>query len=131
MNTQPFTFSLLLLGALSGAGAQSLPVDGDSLSTRPLNLSVRQQTVLGVEPTLTAVGKDAQDTSKTLGTAASGNDDERAVVRLPYGAGYESRQRGNTTGSGSAGSSGGSGAGGSGAGGSGSGGGRGGSGRGR
>ncbi len=126
MNTQPFIFSLLLLGTLSGAGAQSLPADGESLPIRPLNLSVRKQTALVVDPALTVPGKDAQDTSKTLGTTASGNDDESAVVRLPYGAGYESRQRGNTSGSGGAGGSGGSGAGGSG-----SGGGRGGSGRGR
>ncbi len=110
MNTRSLLFSLLLL-AVSGAQAQSLPADVGSLPARPLNLSLRPAKAL----------TDAALIVPEQAAKATDPVPEQAATQLPYGAGFETRHRGGTSGS-SAGSSGGSG---------GSGGGRGGSGRGR
>lgn len=114
MNTRTLLFSLLLV-AVSGTQAQSLPVDMDSLPARPLNLSLRPAKAL-TSAALVVPDPAAQ---------ATGQASEQAAMTLSYGVGFEARQQGGTAGS-SAGSAGGSG----GSGGSG-GGGRGGAGRGR
>ncbi|MDD2880047.1 MAG: hypothetical protein PHQ58_06395 [Rhodoferax sp.] len=123
MNTRPFLFSLLLV-AMSGAQAQSLLADVGNSSTRPLNLSQRPAKAL-TDEALIVQEQAAQATGQAL---------EQMPTQLPYGAGFENRQLGSTSGNtagsnaGSSGRSGGSG----GSGGSGNGGGgRGGSGRGR
>lgn len=122
MNTPSFLLSLLLV-AVAGAQAQSFPADVGSLPTRPLNLSLRPAKVL-TDAALTVPEPVAQ---------ATGQAPEQAATQLPYGAGFETRQLGSTSGanaagagrSGSSGGSGGSGGSGNGGGG------RGGSGRGR
>ena len=116
MNTRSFLFPLLLV-AMAGAQAQSLPADVGSLSARPLNLSLRPAKAL-TDPALIVPDESAQ---------ATGQAPDQAATQLPYGAGFETRQMGGTSGSsaGSAGRSGGTGGGGNGGGG------RGGSGRGR
>jgi uncharacterized membrane protein YgcG len=116
MNTRSFLFPLLLV-AMSGTQAQSLPADVGSLSARPLNLSLRPAKAL-TDPVLIVPDQSAQ---------ATGQAPDQAATQLPYGAGFETRQMGGTSGSsaGSAGRSGGTGGGGNGGGG------RGGSGRGR
>ena len=132
MKTRSSLFSLLLLGALTGAGAQSVPDEPQALPTRPLNLSVRKQTAPIIDPALLLTGKDRQVTSQAQNAGAGGNEETGSSVNLPYGAGFESRQQGSTAGSGNtggAGNSGNSGSSGNGAGNGG--GGRGGSGRGR
>ena len=129
MNTRAPFFSLVLLGALSGATAQSLPRDLEALPTRPLNLSVRKQTAPIIDPALLVVGRDGQVDSQTLGTGVSGNAEAGSAMSLPYGAGFENRQQGSAAGSGNSGGTGTSGNTGSGAGNGG--GGRGGAGRGR
>lgn len=119
MNTRPFLFSLLLV-AMSGAQAQSLPSDVGNSSARPLNLSQRPAKAL-TDTALIVQEQAAQATGQAL---------DQVPTQLPYGTGFETRQLGSTSGNtaGSAGRSGGSG----GSGGSGNGGGgRGGSGRGR
>lgn len=120
MNTPSFLFTLLLV-AVSGAQAQSLPADVGSLPARPLNLSLRPAKV----PTDTVLIMPEQ------AAQAVGQAPEQAATPLPYGAGFEIRQLGSTPGSNAAGA-GRSGSGGSGSSGNGGGGGgRGGSGRGR
>jgi hypothetical protein len=129
MNTRSFLSSLWLLGAVSGAAAQALPMEADPLLTRPLNLSVRKQTAPVIDPALTVVDKPASGSSPLPEAGARGNDDTDAAVRLPYGAGFETRQLGNAPGGNAAGAGRSGGSGGSGSGGGG--GGRGGAGRGR
>lgn len=107
MKAHPFIFSLLLFGAVPGAGAQSL-------SNGPLNLSVRKQTTPITDPALTLIDTTAQ--AMPVATAAN---DAITAVRLPYGAGFESRQQAGTAGRGNAGGSGNAGNGGNGRGGSG------------
>jgi uncharacterized membrane protein YgcG len=107
MNTRSLLFSLLLV-AVSGAQAQSLTVDAGSLPARPLNLSQRPVKAL-TDAALIVPEQAAQAADPVL---------EQAATQLPYGAGFESRQQGGTSGSG-AGSSGGTGGGGGGRGGSG------------
>ena len=97
MNTRSFLFPLLLV-AMSGTQAQSLPADVGSLSARPLNLSLRP-------------AKAPTDAAPVV--------PEQAATQLPYGAGFETRQTGRTSGSsggntGGSGGSGGAGRGGSG-----------------
>lgn len=103
MNTRSLLFSLLLV-AVSGAQAQSLPADVGSLSARPLNLSVHPASAL-TDAALIVPEQAAQATRQAP---------EQAAVLLPYGAGFETRQLGSRTGdsAGSAGRSGGSGGGG-------------------
>jgi hypothetical protein len=122
MNTPSFLLSLLLV-AVSGAQAQSLPADVGNVSARPLNLSQRS-------------AKAQTDAVLMEPEKSAGQAPDQAATSLPYGAGFETRQLGSSAGgnaadagrSGASGASGGSG----GSGGSGNGGGgRGGSGRGR
>ncbi len=110
MKTHPFIFSLLLLGSVSGAGAQSLP-------SSPLNLSVRKQTAPITDSVLPLIDTEAQATQAT--PVATVADDASTAVHLPYGAGFENRQQAGTAGNGNAGGSGNAGNGGKGRGGSG------------
>lgn len=114
MNTRSFLFPLLLV-AMSGTQAQSLPADVGSLSARPQNLS--QRPAKASAGAVLVVPEQADQATDRL--------PEQVPTPLPYGAGFETRQLGSASGSsaGSAGRSGGSGGSG--------GGGRGGSGRGR
>lgn len=131
MNT-PFLLLSLLLVAVSGAQAQSLPADVGSLPVRPQNLSQRPARA-PLAPALIAPEQAAQAVGQTSEQAAQapGQAPEQAVTPLRYGAGFEARQLGGTPGSNAAGAGrSGSGSGGSGGSGNG-GGGRGGSGRGR
>ena len=128
MKSRTSIFSLLLLTAVSGAVAQSLPRDSQALPARPLNLSVRKPAAPITESALIAAEPAPGVTSTSQSPVVGVNEDVGVPANLPYGAGFESRQQGSTTGSGNAGGSGSSGsAGGSGNGG----GGRGGAGRGR
>jgi len=118
-NTMKFLpYFFLLLSATPLVGAQTVSRDPDALANRPLNLSARQP------------GAPVLDATVILLPPAPD-----APAPLPYGAGFESRQKGSTAGSGNSGSGGSSGGAGSGSGSGGSsgngGGGRGGSGRGR
>jgi uncharacterized membrane protein YgcG len=97
MNTRSFLFPLLLV-AMSGTQAQSLPADVGGLSAHPLTLSQRP-------------AKALMDAALVV--------PEQAATQLPYGAGFETRQTGRTSGSsgvstGGTGGSGGAGRGGSG-----------------
>jgi len=105
----------LLMSATTLVGAQTVSRDPGASANRPLNLSARQP------------GAPVTDTAVILIEPEPGT-----ATTLPYGAGFESRQKGSTAGSASSGS-GGSAGNGSGSGGSSGngGGGRGGSGRGR
>lgn len=120
MKTPTFLFSLLLF-AVSGAQAESLPADVGNLSVRPLNLSQRPARAQA-DAALIQPKQEAQTTGQAT---------EQAVAPLPYGAGFETRQLGGTPGSNAAGAGRSGGSGGSGNGGGGGGGGRGGAGRGR
>jgi len=100
----------LLLSATPLVGAQTVSRDAGASANRPLNLSARQPGVPVLDATVILL-PPATD----------------AAAPLPYGAGFENRQKGSTAGSGN-GSNSGSGSGGSSGNG---GGGRGGSGRGR
>ena len=77
MNTRSFLFPLLLV-AMSGTQAQSLPADVGGLSAHPLNLSLRP-------------AKAPTDAAPVV--------PEQAATQLPYGAGFETRQLGSTSGS--------------------------------
>jgi hypothetical protein len=103
MNTRSLIFSLLLVAA-SGAQAQSFPADVGNLSARPLNLSLRPA----------KASTDAALIVPEQAAQATGQAPEQAATQLPYGAGFETRQLGNTSGAsaGGAGGSGGSGGGG-------------------
>ncbi|MFZ4624883.1 MAG: hypothetical protein ACOYNF_11680 [Rhodoferax sp.] len=131
MKARTSLFSLLLLTAVSGVAAQSLSRDAEQLTTRPLNLSMRKQTAPPTDPALIVIGQPAQSTSPTQNVTAGSNEETGGAASLPYGAGFESRQQGSTSGSGSTGGTGNSGNSGSGNGAGNGGGGRGGAGRGR
>jgi len=121
MKARTSLFSLLLLSAVSGVAAQSLPRDAEPQTARPLNLSVRKQTAPIIDPA----------TSQTPTATVGSNEETGTAAGLPYGVGFESRQQGSTTGSGSTGGAGNSGGSGNGGGAGNGGGGRGGAGRGR
>jgi hypothetical protein len=72
MNTRSFLFPLLLV-AMSGTQAQSLPADVGGLSAHPLTLSQRP-------------AKALMDAALVV--------PEQAAAQLPYGAGFETRQTG-------------------------------------
>ena len=131
MKARTSLFSLLLLTAVSGVAAQSLPRDAVPLTTRPLNLSVRKPNAPLTDPALIVIGQPAQSTSPTQNVTAGSNEETGGAASLPYGAGFESRQQGSATGGGSTGGAGNSGNSGSGNGAGTGGGGRGGAGRGR
>lgn len=123
MKARTSIFSLLLLGAVTGALAQVASKAADPSLPRPLNLSARKPVAPVTDPALLLL-ESATPTAVAPRATGGGNEDAGAAA-LPFGAGFESRQLGSTAGNSGANGSGNAG------GGSGGGGGRGGSGRGR
>jgi hypothetical protein len=90
MNTKTFTLQLCLLALTLPAWGQTPPVASEARTARPLNLSLPKD-VIRSTPT-PFMGDVADDTVARNLRPESG--------RLPYGSGYEARQRESNSGAG-------------------------------
>lgn len=124
MNTRTFQLSLLLMIGAGGAWAQTGSAAVDASVLRPLNLSARKPQSPAVAAAA-APTEQAQQKRQPVSAGVDGATESPETVLLPYGAGYDSRQRNGGADAGNAGGAG-SGSGGRGGGGGSGGGGRGG-----
>lgn len=86
-------FSLWLLTLTTSAWGQAVPVVPETLPARPLNLSLPREMLRSAPVAFQA---DTDDTA-TRNLRPGGS---QQAERLPYGSGYEARQRGMTSGAG-------------------------------
>lgn len=101
MNQRTSLLSLLLLIVTASVSAQTLPAGPSSPPAGPLNLSLPKKTVTEQAP---GTGQEKTDDLTTaqpeVSEVGSKKKEERSALRLPYGAGFENRQRGMATGGG-------------------------------
>jgi hypothetical protein len=97
MKTYAAISFLLLTVVGSGVAAQTQPTEHPS--THPLNLSVRKPALPATEPAVMLLGNDAS-TNVQIGPDSVNRSADDAPVGMRYGAGYESRTQGSSTGDG-------------------------------
>jgi hypothetical protein len=92
---------LLLLIVTVPVSAQSLPTGSENVQAGPLNLSLPKKAEQDRVPESAAEKTDGTTAGQTEPDAVSGKKNgESRAVRLPYGAGFENRQRGMASGGG-------------------------------
>ena len=101
MKPQNALFQLLLLTMAASASGQALPVEPEAQSVRPLNLTLSKTAAQDTHPATLTGGVQAVPTHRLAGTVGGrAREDDPVAGRLPYGAGYESRQQGSVSGGG-------------------------------
>ena len=101
MKPQNALFQLLLLTLAASASGQTLPIAPEAQSVRPLNLTLSKTAAQDTHPAALTGGVEAVPANRLAGTVGGRVlDDEPVAGRLPYGAGYESRQQGSVSGGG-------------------------------
>ena len=101
MKPQNALFQLLLLTMAASASGQALPVAPEAQSVRPLNLTLSKTAAQDTHPAALTGGAQAVPASRLAGTVGGRVlEDDPVAGRLPYGAGYESRQQGSVSGGG-------------------------------
>ena len=95
MNQRTTLLSLLLLSMPLTASAQSLPAATASAPVAPLNLSLPKKATQDKAKATATEKTDGLTTGQGEMVETTGKkNEESSAVRLPYGAGFENRQRG-------------------------------------
>jgi hypothetical protein len=101
MNQRTTLLSLLLLIVTVSVSAQNLPTGSESAQAGPLNLSLPKKAVQDKAPAGAAEKMDGMAAGQPEAAEVSGKkNEESSALRLPYGAGFENRQRSTTSGGG-------------------------------
>ena len=101
MNQRTTLLSLLLLIVTVSVSAQNLPTGSENAQAGPLNLSLPKKAVQDKAPASAAEKMDGTAAVQSEAVEVSGKkNEESGALRLPYGAGFENRQRGMASGDG-------------------------------
>ncbi len=94
MNKRTTLLSLLLLIVTVSASAQGQSTGSETAQAGPLNLSLPKKALQDKAPASPADKTDGMAAGQAETAATSGKkDEESSALRLPYGAGFENRQR--------------------------------------
>jgi hypothetical protein len=101
MNQRTTLLSLLLLIVTVSVSAQNLPTGSENAQAGPLNLSLPKKAGQDKAPASAAEKTDGTAAGQPEAVAIDGKkNEESSALRLPYGAGFENRQRGMGSGGG-------------------------------
>ncbi len=101
MSQRTTLHALLFLIVTGSVSAQSLPTGSENAQAGPLNLSLPKKAVQDKASVSPAEKTDGTAAGQTEPDAVNGKkNEETSALRLPYGAGFENRQRGLASGGG-------------------------------
>lgn len=94
MNKRTTLLSLLLLVVTGSVSAQGQSIDSETAQAAPLNLSLPKKASQDKAPASPAERTDGMAAGQSDSTMTNGKKDGgSSALRLPYGAGFENRQR--------------------------------------
>lgn len=95
MKSRAFICLSLLAAAVSGVGAQEMPMEPEKSVDRPLNLSVRKPVVPVTDAVVLPIDTQTKSHNQ-IQSGSTGSEVADVYLVMPYGAGYENRRQGES-----------------------------------